>query len=216
MTKAKTRRYESALRREQAEETRRHILAAAETLFEEKGYGSTSITEIASQAGVSEMTVYGAFGTKSGLLRALWHLRLRGDEEAIPVHERPWYREMLEEPDPKRQIHLNVRNATAVRRRVGRLLEVVRDAAPGNADVAELWKTIEREFHQNQRALIESLREKGALKRRLSTDRAADILWTLNHPNTYLLLVRGRGWTVDQHAEWLEEVLGSELLGGSA
>ena len=36
----------------------------------------------AAEAGVALKTVYVAFETKSGVLRALWHLRLRGDEDA--------------------------------------------------------------------------------------------------------------------------------------
>ena len=80
----KTRRYESPRRREQAEATRRAILEAAERLFVADGYTGTSMSRIASEARVALKTVYLAFETKAGVLRALWHLRLR-DEYAIAV-----------------------------------------------------------------------------------------------------------------------------------
>ena len=48
---------------------------------------------IAAEAGVSLKTVYLAVETKSGLLRALWHLLLRGDEDDVPISERQRYRE---------------------------------------------------------------------------------------------------------------------------
>ena len=52
---------------------------------------------IAAEAGVALKTVYTAFETKRGVLLALWHLLLRGDEDAVPVGERAWFREVLEE-----------------------------------------------------------------------------------------------------------------------
>ena len=84
-----TRRYDSTRRREQAAATRREILEAAQRLFERDGYGATTMAAIAAEAGVALKTVYLAFETKSGLLRALWHLRLRGDEDEAPVGRAP-------------------------------------------------------------------------------------------------------------------------------
>jgi len=37
-------------------------------------------------------------------------------------------------------------------------------------------------FHANQRVIVESLAAQKALRPGLDGDRAADILWTLNHP----------------------------------
>src|SRR5437762_3796936 len=92
------RRYESPRRREQAAATRREILEAAQKLFERDGYAATTMAAIAKEAGVSLKTVYLAFETKSGVLKALWHLLLRGDQEDAPVGRRAWYQEVLEEP----------------------------------------------------------------------------------------------------------------------
>ena len=41
---------------------------------------------------------------------------------------------------------------------------------------------------------------------------AADILWTLNHPDVYALLVGERGWTPDEHEKWLADLLIARLL----
>src|SRR3954467_151846 len=111
----KTRPYDSPRRREQAAVTRRLILEAAERLFERHGYAATTMAAIAREAGVALKTVYVAFETKSGLLRALWHLRLRGDEGSAPVRERDWYRAVLAEPDPERRLRLNARNSRVVK-----------------------------------------------------------------------------------------------------
>src|SRR5437879_9161304 len=103
------RSYDSPRRRAQAAETRRQILEAAQRLFEHQGYGATTMAAIAAEAGVALKTVYVAFETKSGVLRALWNLRLRGGEGDAPVAERQWYRDVIEEPDPERQVRLTAR-----------------------------------------------------------------------------------------------------------
>jgi AcrR family transcriptional regulator len=206
------RSYNSPRRREQAAVTRRKILEAAQRLLERDGYAATSMAAIASDAGVSLKTVYLAFETKRGVLLALWHLLLRGDEEPIPVGERPWFRAVLDEPDPERQLRLNVRNAKMVRARIGPLLEVVRSAAAGDPEIDELWNRIQAEFYDNQRSIVEILDRKNALRPGLDVARATDILWTLNHPNLYRLLVNDRGWTPAEHEQWLGDLLCSQLL----
>jgi AcrR family transcriptional regulator len=206
------RRYHSPLRVEQAAATRRGILEAAQGLFERDGYSATSMAAVAAQANVSLKTVYVTFETKSGLLRALWHLLLRGDEEPVPVGERPWFRAVLDEPDPEHQLRLNVRNARLVRARVGPLLQVVRRAASADPEIDELWTRIQAEFYDNQQSVVEVLHEKKALRPGLDVARATDILWTLNHPDLYWLLVNERGWTPDQHEEWLADLVCEQLL----
>lgn len=206
------RKYDSPLRREQAAATRRRILEAAQRLFERHGFSATTMAEIASEAGVSLKTVYLAFETKTGVLRALWHVLLRGDEEPVPVGERPWFRAVLEEPDPRRKLRLDVHNAKMVRARIGPLLDVIRDAAPIEPEIAALWKRIQREFYENQRSVVDDLHRRKALRRGLGVARAADVLWTLNHPDVYRLLVAQRGWTPEEHEQWLADVLCEQLL----
>jgi AcrR family transcriptional regulator len=210
------RRYDSPRRREQAEATRRDILAAAQRLFEAHGYAATTMAAIAAEAGVALKTVYVAFETKSGLLRALWHLLLRGDRDDVPVGEQAWFREVVDEPDPERQLRMTARNSRLVKQRAGALMEILRSAAPTDPDIATLWDRIQTDFHANQRAIVESLDEKGALRPDLDVGGAADILWTLNHPNVWQLLVGERGWTADRFEDWLADALCSQLLRGPA
>jgi AcrR family transcriptional regulator len=207
-----TRKYESAIRREQAALTRRRILEAAQRLFEREGYTATTMAAIAEEARVSLKTVYLSFGTKAGTLRALWHLLLRGDEAPVPVGERPWFRAVLDEADPERKLRLNIHTAKVVRGRIGGLLKVIRDAAPTEPEIGELWERIQADFYENQRAIVEDLHKRRALRRGLGVDRATDILWTLNHPDVYRLLVSERGWTHDEHETWLADLVCSQLL----
>src|SRR6266498_3167041 len=206
------RRYNSPRRREQAAATRREILAAAQRLFEQRGYAATTMAAIAGAADVALKTVYVAFETKSGVLRALWNLLLRGDEGDTPVGQRSWYRAVVEEPDPARQLRLNARTSREVKLRVGAVIEVIRAAAPTDPDIEALWNRIQTEFHANQRVIVESLGEKNALRPDLDVDRATDILWTINHPDLWQLLAGRRGWTAEQYEQWCGDVACSQLL----
>lgn len=207
-----TRRYDSPRRREQAAATRLAILEAAHRLFVEHGYAGTTMAAIATEAGVALKTVYVTFETKSGLLRALWHLRLRGDEDDATVAERAWYRELLEEPDPERQLRLNARNSRIVKERAGALLGVIRSAASVDSDIEALWGRIQTQFYEVQKPIVEALLSKHALRPDLDVTRATDILWTLNHPDLWQLLVAGRGWTPEEWEQWFAGISCSQLL----
>jgi AcrR family transcriptional regulator len=209
----KTKRpYESPRRRAQADATRRDILEAAQRLFERNGYAATTMAEIAKEADVALKTVYLAFQTKSGLLRALWNLLLRGDESDRPVAERGWYLDVLEQKDPERQLRLNASNSAAGKQRISAILEVIRSAAAVDPDVAALWQRIQTDYHANQLAIVERLHERGHLNPALRIERATDILWTLNHPNTWQLLVVDRGWTPEQYEQWTGDLACAQLL----
>jgi AcrR family transcriptional regulator len=206
------RSYDSPRRREQAASTRRDILEAAQRRFESEGFAATKMADIASDAGVAAKTVYSAFETKSGVLRALWNMLLRGDEDDVPVMGREWYREVLEEPDPERQLRLNARNARAVKERIAPLLDVIRHAAPLDAETADLWARIQSDFYENQGAIVRSLGARGALAPGLDIATGTDILWTLNHPDLWQLLVAQRGWTGEQWEEWFAAASCAQLL----
>jgi AcrR family transcriptional regulator len=204
--------YESPRRRAQASATRRQILDAAQRLFEERGYAATTMAAIAREAGVALKTVYVAFETKGGVLRALWHLLLRGDEADVAVQDRAWYQAVLAEPDPVRRLELAARTSRAVKERAGALLQVIHAGAPVDDDVAALWSRIEADFYDNQRGIVQALADTGALRDGLDVTHAADILWTLNHPDVWHLLVHVRGWTPDAWQAWFAASARAQLL----
>jgi hypothetical protein len=110
------------------------------------------------------------------------------------VADRPWYRKVIDEPDPERQLRRNAHNACVVKQRIGGVLKILRSAAPVDPDAAALWRLIQTDFYENQRVIVESLHAKRALRPGLDVARATDILWTLNHPDVWLLLAGERGW----------------------
>lgn len=208
----KTRPYSSPRRQEQAAATRSAILVSARRRFEADGYGTTTIEAIAADVGVSSKTVYLAFATKAGLLRAVWDLALKGDEQPAGIAERDWYRTVLDEPDGARKLRLLARHSVVVKQRIAGVLRVIRYAADGDEDLASLWHLIETDFWTNQRAVVESLHATRSLARGLDVTRGTDILWTLNHPDQWQLLVVQRGWAPKTFERWLADGACHHLL----
>ena len=93
---------------------------------------------------------------------------------------------------------------------------MIRDAASSDPDIAALWTRIQTEFHENQRAIVQSIADKGALAAGLDVASASDILWALNHPTLYSLLARERDWSAERYERWLADLCCAQLLSGNA
>ncbi|MFD0883963.1 TetR/AcrR family transcriptional regulator [Streptosporangium algeriense] len=190
-----------------ARSTRARITAAATDLFTTAGYSATSITAIAHRAGVSEQTVYYAFGTKRAILTTALDLAVAGDDEPIPTLERPWVHDALADPDPLRQLHRQVAGAGDIYLRAAPLLDVVRSAATTDPDLAEVWTTNLRQRLTVQRVFADALARKAALRDGLTAEAAADIALALLSPETYNLLVKDQGWTHQRWHDWAADAL---------
>ena len=140
-----TRRYVSRLRNDGARQTCRLVMEAAKELFIAQGYVATTVEQIAEHAGVSKPTVFASVGSKRTILKELRDLALAGDEEPIPVIQRPWYEEVLTEPDPERSLRLYARNVVRMQQRAAELEEVLRNAAAADPELRELWRTSDDE-----------------------------------------------------------------------
>jgi AcrR family transcriptional regulator len=138
MGKPVKRSYDSSGRQARARETRQRIVDVAHDLFISRGYGSTTIADIARGAGVSVETVYSAFGNKAALLRQVWYVRFRGDDQEVRLLHRPEIQEMLAEPDLTRRLHRHAVVITPVFRRFVPLHRALEAAAASEPAAAEM------------------------------------------------------------------------------
>jgi hypothetical protein len=99
-----------------------------------------------------------------------------------------------------------------VKSRAAALMAVIRSAAPSDPDIDQLWGRIQSDFYDNQRSIVKTMHKRKALRPGLDLARAADILWTLNHPDLWHLLVGERGWTPEQWEQWFADTTCSQLL----
>jgi AcrR family transcriptional regulator len=207
--------YKSTLREAQARATRRAIVDAAARLFIQHGYGATTVDAIAQAAGVSRKTVFTSVGGKAEALKLAIDWALVGDDEPVPMLERPHVKAMRDEPDARKIL---VSHASHVRQSAGRSapLYVVIEAAAGlDADIRALAEDGRAQRIRGMRVLAQALADRGALKPGLTPAEAADVLWLLIDPGIYHRLVIEQHWDPDRYQDWLADALISLLIPAS-
>jgi AcrR family transcriptional regulator len=199
-------------RAEQAERTRRRILAAATELFLSRGYAATTIEAIAAQADVAVETVYSRFGSKAGLLNAILGPAISGTGEHTSVLDRPELAEIRACPDQRRQLQLMARFSRAILQRTDQLHRILDTAASSDPKAAELRQADRENRYQSQRTYIDILLVSGPLRDGLTPEGAQTTYATLASPETYAFLTGDRGWAPEQYEHWLADSLTRLLL----
>jgi AcrR family transcriptional regulator len=201
-----------ATRAEQARATRRRIIAAATEQFLRNGYGATLLDQVAERAGVAVQTVYFHFGNKRTLLKEALDVAAVGDDEPVPVLDRPWLAEMHQEADPRRIIELWLVNGRSIVERVAPLMRVVRGATGTDPELAAQWETNQQQTRSAYAVLADLLARRNALKAGMDVEQARDIAFVLGNVETYLQFSDVCGWTLDQWQQRTGATLAAALL----
>lgn len=209
MTQEVKRAYRSPRRREQAEETRRRILAAARALFVAEGYGRTTIDAIATEAGVAVQTVYAAFGSKSAMLTALL------EQLAIDADVPALQKGLAAAGGPRRQLREAISFTGRLYAAGFDLINLARTVSGVEPDLANMWQAGERRRYEAYSDLVANWARAGALRPGISARTARDLLWALGGPDTYRLLVKERGWSERSRIEHLSRALELTLFNES-
>ena len=207
------RKYSSVRREAQAKETRLAIIRAAQRRFVEAGYAATSIDAIAKEAGVARATVFTSVGGKPALMKAAYDVAVVGDVEPIALPDRPWAQGVRLAETQADLLKAYARMMQDVCERLAPIYESLRGAATAESELAELFAEVQRQRRVGAANIVAMLAAKGPLRPDISSDEAGDILWLLNDPGLYALLVRQRGWTKERYADWLAAAMQRELLG---
>jgi AcrR family transcriptional regulator len=197
--------YRSPLRQAQAEQTRQRILDAGLELFAERGYGMTTVAQIAAAAGVSAETIYASVGSKRGIVDTLL---------AEIDDQRPLDRARQATNDrggsPRVALEVFAETAGAFWARHARLVEVLRKGV-GDPEIGDRWRERENARHAFFVAAIRAWPE-GTLKPGLGPERAADIAWVISGEETYDRLVARRGWPLEDYIAWMQATTIEQLL----
>jgi AcrR family transcriptional regulator len=199
-------------RAERARLTRRSIVEAAVALFLEQGYGATTLAQVADAAGVAVQTVYFHFGNKAALLKQALDVAAVGDDEPIPLLERPWLQEIRDEPDPRRVVELWVAQGRVIAERVAPILALVRGAKGVDEDLAAQWTANEEQRRTAYRMLAGLLAERDGLRPGLTTEDAAELAFYTESMENYILATTVLGWSPDRWERTTVELHRATLL----
>jgi AcrR family transcriptional regulator len=196
--------YDNSTRAARARRTRADVVAAARDSFLAAGYAGTTIKAVAVGAGVSQETVYKTFGGKAALLKAVYDVALAGDDEPVPMVERPEMSALRDAADPVGAVTVYAAVARGIAERTGPLTALMWGARATDPDLDEFARTLDRERLMGAGAVTRLWGGHGWL--RTNEDRARDVVWTLISPAVHELTV-ARGWTGAEYEAWLAETL---------
>ena len=191
---------------------RRAVLDAAGTLFRERGYGATTIEAISHASDVPQATVYRLFSSKQGILKALVDASIAGDDEPVPLAERPPVRSLLSAADPRDQLAGLAAVSVDINTRTAPIYGILTSAAGSDQEASALLDDLTQQRQQGQGRVATSLARSGALRPGLRARDAADIIHALASPELYRLLVIDRQWTAHRYEGWLADTLAEQLL----
>jgi AcrR family transcriptional regulator len=199
------RSYHSPRRQRQAAETRADVLTAATRLFGDRGWAGTGMRDVARKAGVSVVTVYASFGTKSELLMAAIDVAVVGDAEPIPLDQRTEFT-ALGSGTREQRTRAAARLVTDIHRRTAGVNFALREAAASDPELDRLMREREKGRRDNVAAGM------ALIVGRPVTDEQADALWAVLDIGAYRLLTDLRDWTDHQYETWLAGAI-DRLLG---
>ena len=215
MTKLKStkREYDSTRRQAQAIETRRHILEAAHKLFTERGYAGATAEAIAAEAGVSAQTIYAIFKNKKRILVSLMNVSpATGMEDHTPMSERANVQAVAQERDQRRQLQMFAQVVASNLSQVAGVFEVMVEAAKIEPDFERMVQKLHKQRLEHMTLAVQQIVANGPFRENMDEARARDTVWTLTSGEVFLLLTRDRGWTKEQYADWLADMLIRALL----
>jgi AcrR family transcriptional regulator len=203
------------LRAARRADTEAKVLRAAGDLFVAQGYAATTLTQVASAAGVAARTVYVRFGTKAALLARAVGVALVGDTAPVPVADRDWARRALTARTAAERIAISARGSRELFERAGPLLVVATQAEATEPAIAEAAQTGRVETRQQIRTFWQTMSDDGLLPDGADVDWLADTSTLLNSADTYVQMTRVLGWDMATYENWLYVTL-SRLLEASA
>lgn len=204
--------YRSDIRSAQARETRRRIIESASGLFVAAGYGATSVDAIAEGAGVSRKTVFNAVGGKAEILALALDWAIAGDDEPIPLAERPEVIALLGLADPGQLLNAWAAVIAGIDTRVADLYAALEAAAGVDPSARDLFTRLQSQRREGAQAIVEALVARKGLRERMSRTEAVDLACLFSEPLIYRRLVGDRRWSERRFERWLCTTLREQLL----
>ena len=203
--------YDNSARAARARATRARVIDRGSRPFLTRGFAGTTIALVADEAAVSQETIYKTFGSKAGLLKAVYDITLAGDDDDVPLAQRPEALAVLEAGSGEEAVAAYAQLAQTIGARTDPLVRMIMGSRDTDATLQSFVDTIHQERRAGSAHWVGHWHAAGWLRDDLDVERAADILWALNSYEPRWLLT-DRGWSTDEITAWLAETLRHALL----
>ena len=206
--------YDNRQRQAAARNTRARIVEVARSSFLRRGFGGTTIRQVAEDAEVSQETIYKSFGGKAALLKAVYDVTLAGDDDDIPLAQRPEAIAARDAATPAAAATAYAELAQSISRRIDPLLKVLVGARDTDPALAEFAETTDRERHVGSQFYVRHWAAQGWLRDDITLEQAVDTVWALNTTQPRWLLL-DHGWTEEQYTRWLATLIRRAIFADS-
>lgn len=210
------RSYDASGRLELARARRLAVVVAARDLFERQGFRQTTIAAIAAHAGVSAESIYKGFRSKAGLAKAVFDLVIAGDDEPLPVAQRPAMHALTDEPDVRRKISMFVQGLAQRQARSASVQILIRDGRHVDDSLIPIWEKLTDEGMVGMTMLGGHLRQTGQLRDGIDLEEVRDVLWNYLAIDTYERLVLHQHWPPEKYAQWLTDAITNTICSPTA
>jgi AcrR family transcriptional regulator len=160
---------------------------------------------IAERAGVAVDTVYALFGKKAALIEALVEAAISQSDTPLPALQREFVARIRRCSRAADMLALYAQVVSVVHQELAPLVLVIQRAAQSEPTLDQLWQSIAARRAANMLLFADDLIATGDLRRGLTREALADIVWSTNAPEYYALLVTERGWPAARFEAWLSE-----------
>ena len=188
------------------QDTRNRLLQAAEEEFPRHGYAGTTVTRLATAAGVSVQTLYLAWGSKRALLRGYMENALSGGLGSPEDAD-----QRLAGLAPHERLTELATLVTEIAQRAATGWTLYRDASAVDPEIAADWNELQLLRHRLFTRIISEI-PVSALAEGLTLKTAVDTAWTIASPESYALLVRRLGYQLEEFHAWMRRNLTAALL----
>ncbi len=158
-------------------------------------------------------SVFDSVGGKAQPMKLAYEFAIVGDDEPVPLADRPEMRAMLAEPDFGKRLAMYASLAVGIDRQLSSAWRAFEGAATSDPEAAKLYVAMVQQRRRAMQQAAQMFADAGALRPDLDIEVAADLMWFYNDPSLYDKLVRQRGWSVDRFQAWLTEALSGPAAG---
>ena len=184
-------------------ETERRLVDSASSLFVERGYAATTLVDVAEHADVAPRTLYLHFPTKAELLLRCIGRAIAGDDEPIPLAERPAMTEAMTAPTLDERVRLMASLTASLMERTGPLLDVAFQAAPSESSIAAAAAAGRADTRRTLREFWHGIHDDGLLPPATDLEWLTETATLIAHAETYLLIGTTAAWDIDTYRDWL-------------